>query len=132
MLGTSSAHADASRRFFADLGLTEGQPKILYILRRNPGILQKDLAELCGIRPSTLTVLLRKMEVENFIYKESCSVSGGKKAYKICLTNEGQAMADRLEEVVEFLEKKGFSGFSEAERKTLLALLSRIDANMRS
>lgn len=132
LLSTSSAHADASRKAFTELGLTEGQPKILYILWRNPGILQKELAELCGIRPSTLTILLQKMEAQNFTYKENCSVSGGKRAYKIHLTKEGQGIAERLEEVIECLEEKGFTDFSEEERNILLNLLSRIDANMKS
>lgn len=132
LLGTSSAHADASRKEFAELGLTEGQPKILYILRRNPDILQKDLAALCGVRPPTLTVLLQKMEAKNLIYKETCSVSGGKKAYKIHLTDEGKAISERLEVVVENLEERGFSGFSPDERKTLLNLLCKVENNMKT
>lgn len=62
LLGASSAHADASRKAFAELNLTEAQPKILYILRRTDGIVQKELAGICNIRPSTLTVMLSKME----------------------------------------------------------------------
>ena len=131
LLGTASAHADASRKAFTELDLTEGQPKILYLLRRNPDILQKDLAALCGIRPSTLTVLLKKLEAKKLTYKETCSVSGGKKAYKIHLTDEGHAMADQLEDVVEALEERGFLGFSQNERKVLLDMLCKIEKNMK-
>lgn len=132
LLGASSAHADASRREFAKLELTEGQPKILFTLRRANGIVQKELAEVCKVRQSTLTVLLTKLEKQGYIYKDSCYVSGKKHAYRICLTEAGWKKADELEKVVEDLEEQGFTGFSEEERRLLLELLTRVEQNMRS
>ena len=105
--------------------------KILYILRRNDGIVQKDLADYCGIRQSTLTVLLTKMETQGLICREACYISGGKRAFRILLTNEGHAIADRLEEVVEELEAKCFSGFSEKEREQLLNMLTKVEGNIK-
>lgn len=131
MLAVSSAHAEMSRNAFTKLGLTEGQPKILYILRRNNGIVQKDLADYCGIRQSTLTVLLTKMEALGFIRREACYISGGKRAFKIFLTDEGQAIADKLEDVVKELEAKCFVGFSEKEREQLLNMLTRVEGNIK-
>lgn len=131
LMGASSAHADASRKEFVKLGLTEGQPKILYILRRGEGLVQKELAELCGVRQPTLTSLLSRMEEKKLTYRERCLVSGGKNAYRVYLTEAGRAMADRLEQVVEGLEDKGFSDFSEEERENLLYLLGRVEKNMR-
>ena len=131
LLTVSSAHAEMSRNAFTKLGLTEGQPKILYILRRNDGIVQKDLADYCGIRQSTLTVLLTKMETQGLICREACYISGGKRAFRILLTNEGHAIADRLEEVVEELEAKCFSGFSEKEREQLLNMLTKVEGNIK-
>lgn len=77
LLAASSAHAEASRKAFTAMGLTEGQPKVLYILNRQDGYVQKDLAEFCGIRQSTLTVLLSKMEKQNFIKKNPVMYQGG-------------------------------------------------------
>lgn len=131
LLGAASAHADASRIVFASLNLTEGQPKILYLLRRHDGIVQKDLAVKCGIRQSTLTILLAKMEELKFIRKEVCYISGMKRAYKIYLTEEGFAKAEELEKEVDKLEEKGLKGFSEEERKTIRTLLARVEENMR-
>lgn len=130
LLGASSAHADASRAEFARLGLTEAQPKILYILNRTSGIVQKELAELCNIRPSTLTVMLARMENQDYIYKEMCYVSGKKRAYKIHLTEKGKEKAGQLEYVIEELENKGFEGFTEEEKHDILSLLGRIEENM--
>lgn len=131
LLAVSSAHAEMSRNAFTELGLTEGQPKILYILRRNDGLVQKDLADYCGIRQSTLTVLLTKLETQGYIRREVCYISGGKRAFKILLTNEGHIMADRLETVVDELEAKCFEGFSEKERELLLSMLTRVEGNIK-
>ncbi|MCI9079528.1 MAG: MarR family transcriptional regulator [Lachnospiraceae bacterium] len=131
LMGAYSSHADASRIEFINLGLTEAQPKILYILKRADGIIQKDLAELCNIRPSTLTVMLSKMEKQNYIYKDPCYVSGKKRAYSIHLTEEGQEKAEQLENIVESLENKGFMGFTTKEKQNLLDMLGRIEKNMR-
>ena len=132
LLGASSAHADASRKAFSELGLTDGQPKILYILYRQDGYVQKDLAEICGIRQSTLTVLLARMEEQGYIYKEICHISGMKRAYQIFLTEKGRVKAQELELVIEELEKKSFNGFSEEEHQMILKLLSKVEENMKN
>ncbi|MBE5921950.1 MAG: MarR family transcriptional regulator [Lachnospiraceae bacterium] len=131
LLGASSAHAEASRNAFATLGVTEGQPKILYILRRQDGYVQKELAEICGVRQSTLAVLLMKMEEQNFIRREVDYISGGKRAYRIFLTDKGRVQADEIELIVEALEEKSFFGFSQEEKENLLTLLSRAEENIR-
>ena len=130
LLGASSAHAEASRRIFNDLGLTEAQPKILYILNAYEGSVQKDFAKLCGIKPSTLTVQLTRMEQEGLVRKEACQVSGGKKAYRLYLTEQGKALASSLEERIDKLEEQSFAGFSAEERQTLMQLLEKVEDNL--
>lgn len=131
LMAAHSAHAEASRKVIAELGLTEGQPRILYILYRQDGHVQKELAQIAGIRESTLTVLLSKLEKIGYIRKEICYVSGKKRAYKIFLTEEGRAKAEELENVVEALEVKSFQGFSKEERETVLKLITRIEENLK-
>jgi len=131
LMGASAAHAECSRKEFATLGLTEGQPKILYILLGKDGVVQKDLAEICGIRQSTLTVLLGKLEEQGYIYKETCYVSGRKRAFEIYLTEQGREMAEKLNDAVEELECKSFDGFSEQEKVSLLEMLARVEENLK-
>ena len=129
LLGASAAHGEASRQIFKDYGLTESQPKILYILDFNEGIIQKDFAQLCSIKPSTMTVQLTRLEKEGLIRREICYVSGGKKAYKIYLTQRGKEIADSLIERIDKLEEICFRGFTEDERNQLLSLLERVETN---
>lgn len=131
LLGASAAHAERSRKEFTALGLTEGQPKILYILLGKDGVVQKDLAEICGIRQSTLTVLLGKLEEQGYIYKEVCYVSGRKRAFEIYLTEQGRKMALKLNDVVEALEEESFAGFTEQEKVSLLEMLARVEENLK-
>jgi len=131
LLGASAAHAEASRKIFNDLGLTEAQPKILYILDFNEGIVQKDFAALCAIKPSTMTVQLARLEKDGLIRKENCNVENGKKAYRIYLTKRGKEIADSLIERIDKLENAGFKGFSAKDKQNLLSLLERVEDNLK-
>jgi len=131
LLGASSAHSDSSRKVFTALDLTEGQPKILYLLRLHDGIVQKELAEKCNIRQSTLTVLLTKMEAVGLVRKETCYVSGMKRAYRVYLTELGREKAEALEVELVKLEDKAFKGFSAEDRQKILRWLAQIEDNLR-
>ncbi len=131
LLGASAAHAEASRQIFNDLGLTESQPKILYILNFNEGIVQKEFAKLCAIKPSTMTVQLSRLENEGLIRREGCYISGGKKAYRIYLSDKGKEMADLLIERIDKLEEIGFKGFNTSEKENLLSMLERVSENLK-
>lgn len=130
LLQTSAAHWNLSRKGFQELDLSDGQPKVFYILRENEGCVQKELAKICQIRESTMTVLLGRMEKQGYIYKEPKYVSGGKRAYGIFLTEEGKTKADKIIALVDELEEKSFEGFSGEERKQLFSLLGRVRENL--
>ena len=131
LMGASAAHAEASRAVFAELGLTAGQPKILYILRRGDGLVQKRLASLCGVTQPTLTGVLAGMEKNRLVRRERSSAEDCKTAVRVFLTEEGRRIADVLEERVEELEARGFAGFSDEERAEILETLCKITENIR-
>jgi len=57
-------------------------------------------------------------------------VSGGKRAFRIFLTEEGRRLAEKVDCVVEEMEEKGFAGFSEEEKDQLISLLGRLTDNL--
>ncbi len=130
LLEAQGAHGDLSRQGFQRLNLSEGQPKILYILLRIEGCVQKELADIAKVRPSTMTVLLDRMEKQGYIKREETKVSGGKRAYKVYLTEEGRVLANQVEELIEELEEQSFKGFSKEEREVLLSMLDRVTRNL--
>lgn len=132
LMRASAAHRDESRKGFHELQLSDGQPKVLYILKYNDGCVQNKLAEKCSLKPSTMTVLLDKMERDGYIRKSRTHVSGGKSAKVIHLTDFGRQRADDVFALTESLEEKSFRGFSDEEKETLFELLDRVTNNLKS
>lgn len=130
LLSASAAHQKSCWSGFRELDLSPGQPKVLSRLRYQEGYLQKELAALCYVEPATMVVLLSNMEKRGLIRKEVDHVSGGKRAYRIFLTEEGRRLAEQVDRVVEEMEEKGFVGFSEEEKDLLISLLGRLTENL--
>lgn len=130
LIVASSTHQKNCWAGFRALELSPGQPKVLSRLRHEEGHLQKDLAALCHVEPATMVVLLNNMEKKGMIRKEVDHVSGGKRAFRIYLTEEGRALADKVDRVVEEVEVKAYEGFSEEDRKQLVSLLARLVDNL--
>lgn len=127
---TQNAHWQRSKEGFQELELTDGQPKVLYILRVNEGCVQKELAEKCDIRPSSMTLLLDGLEQKELIKRVSTVNSNGKRAFQIFLTEKGRDIADRVYALMEDIEDECFEGISEEEKEQLFALLRRIRENL--
>lgn len=129
LLSASAAHQKSCWTDFRKLDLSPGQPKVLSRLRYQEGYLQKELAALCHVEPATMVVLLSNMEKRGLIRKEVDHVSGGKRAFRIYLTEEGRRLAHQVDLVVEEIEERGFAGFSEEEKDVLISLLGRLAEN---
>lgn len=131
LLETSTLHALRCREVFQQMNLSEGQPKVLYILLDHPGCIQKQLAEWCGIRQSTLAVMLERMLEKGLIYKERISTPGGKFANQIYLTAKGLRTAQQVEQFIAGLEECSMQNFTPEERTLLLSLLGSAAENLR-
>jgi len=130
LMDTQKSHWDRSRKGFQELDLSDGQPKVLYMLRFIDGSVQKDLAKACDIKPSSMTVLLDGLEKKGYIRREETKVSGGKRAFKVCLTESGKDMAEKVFWLMETIEDETFEGISEEERLQLFDLLRRVRENL--
>ncbi len=130
LLSASAAHQKSCWAGFRELDLSPGQPKVLSRLRYKEGYLQKELAALCHVEPATMVVLLANMEKRGMIRKEVDHVSGGKRAFRIYLTEAGRCLAEKVDDVVADMEEKGFTGFSEEEKDQLISLLGRLTKNL--
>jgi len=131
LIETSAAHGKSTWAEFRKLDLSPGQPKVLSWLRSREGCLQKELAEFCHVEPATMAVLLANMEKKGLIRKETTHVSGGKRAYRVYLTETGRQLAEKVGEIVQEVEKRSYQGFTEEERKQLIALLERMTENLK-
>lgn len=130
LINASSTHQKSCWTEFRKLDLSPGQPKVLSRLRYQEGYLQKELAALCHVEPATMVVLLSNMERRGMIRKEVDHVSGGKRAFRIYLTDEGRKLAEQVDRIVEEIEEKCFEGFSEEEKEQFVSLLERMTDNI--
>ena len=130
LLDTQTAHWNRSRIGFQELDLSDGQPKVLYILRTMEGCVQKELAKVCDIKPSSMTVMLDRLEEKGYVRREETKVSGGKRAYRIYLTEEGRQIAEKVFWLMETIEEECFQGISDTEKQLLFDLLKRVRDNL--
>lgn len=132
LMEASAAHGMKSRVGFQKMDLSEGQPKVLYILAQNPGCVQKELAEKCGVSQPTLTAILERMIQKELVCREKTITSAGKRSFRVYLTPHGSEIADGVNQWVEELECLSLKGFSEEERRQLLSLLGRVSDNLKN
>ncbi len=125
-----SAQKNNAIKDISDKGLSEAQPKILYILSRNDGIIQKNLAELAMVSTATLSVILDKMIRDGLVKKESFVTSGGKKSMKVYLTTLGKLKSMEVDTYLETLEERSMRDFTAEEKSILLFLLQRVKSNL--
>lgn len=130
LMDTQKAHWNRSRKGFQELDLSDGQPKVLYILRFMDGCVQKELAGACDIKPSSMTVMIDGLEKKGLIRREETKVSGGKRALRVFLTEKGKEMAEKVFWLMETIEVETFEGISEEERLQLFSLLQRVRENL--
>mgnify|MGYP000868166099 FL=1 len=130
LIASYSTHKNTSMKEFQMLNLTAGQPKVLTILSRKEGYLQKDLAKATHVQPATMSTLLSNMIEKDLVYKKRKSVSGGKRAFAIYLTDRGRLMAKEVNKIVDAMEEASFQGFDESEKEQLIDLLWRVHKNL--
>lgn len=130
LICASAAHKKYCRQRFQELDLTEGQPKVLSVLSATENCLQKDLAEACRVEPATMTSLITKMEARGLIFREREMVSGGKRAYRIRLTEEGRMLAAKVKEIIHAAEQQCFDGFNPEEKEVFLEQFAMLAANL--
>ena len=130
LIRASASHKKRSRQNFQRLNLTEGQPKVLSILRGMEGCQQKELAKACRVEPATMTSLLKNMEQSGLVTKETAQTPTGKRANSIYLTDYGRQIACEVMNVIEELELKAFQNFTSEEKETFLQLFAKVTENL--
>lgn len=104
------------------------QEHLLHVLRRNPSINQKDLAEKFRVRPQTLGEMLGKME-ENGLIARTKDPSDGR-ATLVSLTPAGEAAEREHHEKVFRDIKEKFAALSDDELKEYLRLMKKINESL--
>ncbi|WMJ80177.1 MarR family transcriptional regulator [Clostridium sp. MB40-C1] len=110
------------------VGVYPGQPPMLIALYHKDGQSQKELADKLKIKPSTITVMLRRMEkaqlVERRLDVEDQRVS------RVYLTHQGKKICKEVKEIIQSIGSECFSGFTVEEKVLFRRLLMQMRDNL--
>ena len=97
-------------RGLAHTELSTGQPKVLAYLKSHEGRRQKEIAQACQLEPSSLTVLLNRMEKQGMIQRRRDA--GDRRSLSVYLTDYGRDLAGQVVERFYAVERLALSGIS--------------------
>lgn len=121
-------HYQRTRMLLDKIGVYPGQPPMLFVLHHKDGRSQKELSDTLGIKPATITVMLKRMEnaglVERRQDEEDQRVS---RAY---LTDRGMEVCREVSQTVKVIEGECLKNFTTDEQVLLKRLLMQVKDNL--
>lgn len=120
------------RKKFTELGidLTPEQWVILDSLSKNPGMLQKDLADSSFKDAPTISRILDILSKKQLIERKPHSTD--KRAHQIILTQQGQSLYNTVKPEVDGLRAIGWDSLSEKDYDQFVNIIDRIFENYSS
>lgn len=109
-------------------GFHAGQEQVMLALDREDGQTPGRLAGRLGVRPPTVTKTIGRLQMQGYVEKRSSALDA--RQANIFLTEAGRGAIAAIEKAVRKTDRLAFAGFDKAERKALLDLLGRIEANL--
>jgi DNA-binding MarR family transcriptional regulator len=121
-VGTHAAYAFEER--LAAMDLKPHHAGLLRMLGANPGLSQQELSDRFGVFPSRLVVLLDQLQMRRLL--ERRDDPSDRRGYRLYLTKAGRKALTGIGKLTRELEKDLCSSLSDAERSTLIRLLTRV------
>ncbi|RZT02561.1 MarR family winged helix-turn-helix transcriptional regulator [Cuneatibacter caecimuris] len=111
-----------------ELHIHPGQVGTLQFLKEKPGVSQRKMAEHLQVKPSTVSVTLKRMEARGLLIRRPDEKD--RRNTRIFLTEEGEIVVKQLDEKKKQVEAQMFRGFSKEEYGILEELLGRMKDNL--
>ncbi|MAW88362.1 MAG: MarR family transcriptional regulator [Phyllobacteriaceae bacterium] len=121
------ARTDLAARLLAH-GFYAGQDQIMLALSVEEGLTPTQLAARLGVKPPTITKTINRLQAQGFLTKTGSETDA--RIAHIALTEAGRDAIRAIEKSVKRTEKALVKGLDKKERKTLLKLLARVEANL--
>ena len=101
---------------------------LMMIAREKEAVTQKDISRRLDISEAAVTTCLRRLEEQGYITRTP-DISDGR-LRRICLTDAGREIVKKTEGLFGEIDRRIFTGFSDAEMYTLCNLLDRLRENL--
>ena len=121
------AHGAVYRHFtetFVDLGLTQKQVSLLWLVGDEPGVAQIELGQRLRMDRATTMTIVNRLEQRGYVQRRRSNSDGRKQA--LHLTAEGEAALIKAKSCITSHEAWLQARFTSDEVKKLVELLSRI------
>lgn len=118
-----------TQKLLEEVGLYPGQPRVLQALWVEDGLSQKEIGEKLNIKPSTVTVMINRMEKAGLVSRRQDKTD--LRVSKIYLEKKGIDLKDDIKNISNKVNDETFKGFSEDEKKTMNSYLERICKNLK-
>ena len=110
--------------------LVKGQAELLLTIKDHDGISQNELAEMVGIKDSSMSVRLRKLEKLSYITRITDENNLKKK--RVWITSVGKSICGQCRRYVREYEEYVLKGFTKKDRQQFEKYLERIEKNLQS
>lgn len=112
----------------AKYGLVKGQAHLLMAIKENNGCTQKDLAELFGVRYSSMCERINKLE--NMGYVTRNIDENNSKFKRIFITAEGRIAGTQCKRIINEFNSILYDGFTKKDLKQLEKYLNKLVDNI--
>ena len=111
-----------------EVGVYPGQPPMLFVLSKEDGQSQKELANKLNLKPATITVMLKRMEKANLVERRQDPED--QRVSRVYITEKGKKVYKKVNKIMKNLEEECFGNFTVEEKVILRRLLMQIRENL--
>lgn len=109
--------------------LVKGQASLLLLIRDNDGITQNELANIVGIKDSSMSVRLDKLERNGYIIREVDQENQKRK--KLYITATGKTASIQCRKILREFDEKLYDGFTKKDIKQFEKYLEKMMNNVK-
>ncbi|MBO5179069.1 MAG: MarR family transcriptional regulator [Clostridia bacterium] len=109
-------------------GIVKAQAQLLLLIKENDGCTQKDLASFVGVKYSSMSERLDKLEKNGYI--ERAVDEDNLKYKRVYITKEGKLAAVQCKRILREIEDVLFKGFTKKDRSQFEEYLNRMITNL--
>lgn len=113
-----------------EIGLHPGQIPLLKLLSKEDGKSHNELASALCVRPSTITMMIRRMEKNKFLLHKTDDKD--MRVRRVYITNLGKDALLKAEKIFDKMNQQLFANFSDEELSTMQELILRLQANLQT
>lgn len=121
-------HFIRTHSLLEETGLYPGQPPLLFSLSHKNGQSQRELADNLKVKPSTVTVMIKRMEKTALIERKQDE--DDQRISRIFITDEGREICNELISIYDRIENEAFANFTPEEKVILRRLLMQLRENL--